>query len=321
MNETMNAQGKSYALTASYDGAVAWNSAERKQRTKVPVKEDDGVHPNIYKGLFYRKLTPLECERLQTVPDNYTLVVDEAGKQLVSDTQRRKMIGNGWTKEVITHILSTVPFSVHKHDEGLSMTTQKKKIFTSVLDKNGAVIEIKTIDEALFAEAVNNLEFSKQLAKYQDIKARRAQVKEYDKQLGACLDKLKANMLDYMTANNMQNVNIEGVGTVYQTKKVRYNVADFSIIATLIVNEVVRCQKENIDITDAFSLLTRGISQTNTRDYLEKLAITSLENHPFPEADDRTKLPHEEQVLERVKELAANYGFSIFEDLDVGVRK
>ncbi len=44
----------------------------------------------------YRKLTPIECERLQTVPDNYT--------NHVSNTQRYKMIGNGWTVDVITHI-------------------------------------------------------------------------------------------------------------------------------------------------------------------------------------------------------------------------
>ena len=44
-----------------------------------------------------RKLTPIECERLQTVPDNYTACV--------SDTQRYKMLGNGWTIEVIVHIL------------------------------------------------------------------------------------------------------------------------------------------------------------------------------------------------------------------------
>jgi len=45
-----------------------------------------------------RRLTPLECERLQTVPDNYTASV--------SRTQRYKMIGNGWTVDVIAHILS-----------------------------------------------------------------------------------------------------------------------------------------------------------------------------------------------------------------------
>ena len=45
-----------------------------------------------------RRLTPLECERLQTVPDNYT--------ESVSRTQRYKMIGNGWTVDVIAHIFS-----------------------------------------------------------------------------------------------------------------------------------------------------------------------------------------------------------------------
>ena len=47
--------------------------------------------------VYWRKLTPIECERLQTVPDNYT--------NHVSNTQRYKMLGNGWTIEVIAHIL------------------------------------------------------------------------------------------------------------------------------------------------------------------------------------------------------------------------
>ncbi len=50
--------------------------------------------------LHWRKLTPLECERLQTVPDNYT--------EGVSNTQRYKMLGNGWTVEVIKHILGNM---------------------------------------------------------------------------------------------------------------------------------------------------------------------------------------------------------------------
>ena len=50
--------------------------------------------------LRYRKLTPIECERLQTVPDNYT--------QGVSNTQRYKMLGNGWTVDVIAHILKNI---------------------------------------------------------------------------------------------------------------------------------------------------------------------------------------------------------------------
>jgi len=51
-------------------------------------------------GLTYRKLTPIECERLQTVPDNYT--------EGVSNTQRYRMLGNGWTVDVISHILKNI---------------------------------------------------------------------------------------------------------------------------------------------------------------------------------------------------------------------
>lgn len=55
-----------------------------------PIKLNDGYY-------IIRKLTPIECERLQTMPDNYT-----AG---ISNTQRYKCLGNGWTAEVIMHIL------------------------------------------------------------------------------------------------------------------------------------------------------------------------------------------------------------------------
>lgn len=46
-------------------------------------------------------LTPIECERLQTLPDYYT-----AG---VSNTQRYKLLGNAWTVDVIAHILKNFP--------------------------------------------------------------------------------------------------------------------------------------------------------------------------------------------------------------------
>ena len=51
----------------------------------------------LVENMSWRKLTPLECERLQTVPDGYT--------EGVSNTQRYKMLGNGWTVDVIAHIL------------------------------------------------------------------------------------------------------------------------------------------------------------------------------------------------------------------------
>jgi site-specific DNA-cytosine methylase len=59
-------------------------------------------------GYYYRKLTPLECERLQTLPDHYSLIVDADGKQLVSNSQRYKAIGNGWSIDVIVHLLKAL---------------------------------------------------------------------------------------------------------------------------------------------------------------------------------------------------------------------
>ena len=189
-SDKMTKDGKAYCLTARYQGAVWWNSIQRKQRTMVKVDkpiskyglkqvgvanlnghdllkrvyssegksptlnahgggntepkvalEQFKINPEIVsnyvpdlKGAVcdpynkriikgdkstalrtnssngntwvndekhsWRKLTPLECERLQTVPDNYT--------QGVSNTQRYKMIGNGWTVDVIAHILKNI---------------------------------------------------------------------------------------------------------------------------------------------------------------------------------------------------------------------
>lgn len=50
---------------------------------------------------YIRKLTPVECERLQTLPDGYT--------EGVSEPNRYKCLGNGWTVDVIAHILSYLP--------------------------------------------------------------------------------------------------------------------------------------------------------------------------------------------------------------------
>lgn len=50
---------------------------------------------------YIRKLTPTECERLQTVPDGYTAYV--------SNAQRYKMLGNGFTAAMIAHILKHIP--------------------------------------------------------------------------------------------------------------------------------------------------------------------------------------------------------------------
>ena len=176
-NEAMtNKLGKSHCITARYNGAVWWNSIQRKQRTMVQVGEADNIKgfdsikriysPNgkaptlttmqgghrepkvaigrivnrrldehgvrkdnqldlpftnqlevsdkdksnclttftkdnvLVEGMQWRKLTPVECERLQTVPDNYT--------NHVSNSQRYKMLGNGWTVDVIAHIMKGI---------------------------------------------------------------------------------------------------------------------------------------------------------------------------------------------------------------------
>ncbi|MCM1222402.1 MAG: DNA cytosine methyltransferase [Lachnospiraceae bacterium] len=128
-------QEKSYCMTASYDGAIFKNTLERKQRTMVavPIRIGEygkggqgqriysvqgksvtlsangggqGAKTGLYKidlpdgDYIIRKLTPVEAERLQTLPDNYT-----AG---ISNTQRYKCIGNAWTVDVISHILGGI---------------------------------------------------------------------------------------------------------------------------------------------------------------------------------------------------------------------
>lgn len=62
--------------------------------------EYDKYFANIkFSDDYLRIPTPLECERLQTVPDNYTNVG-------LLDSHRYKMLGNGWTVDVIAHIFS-----------------------------------------------------------------------------------------------------------------------------------------------------------------------------------------------------------------------
>jgi DNA (cytosine-5)-methyltransferase 3A len=73
-----------------------------------------GAKTGLYKinlpdgDYIVRKLSPIEAERCQTLPDSYTTYgVDDNGKTVnISNTQRYRGIGNGWTVDVITHILS-----------------------------------------------------------------------------------------------------------------------------------------------------------------------------------------------------------------------
>lgn len=87
-NRIMNPDFKCHTLTC-----VSGGNQQKKVLVKLYGKYGDFTYAA-------RKLTPLEYERLQTLPDHYT-----AG---VSDTARYSAIGNGWTVDVIAHILSHI---------------------------------------------------------------------------------------------------------------------------------------------------------------------------------------------------------------------
>ena len=85
-----------------------YNIYSEKGKSATVMASGGGLSPcgqGVYKinlpdgDYVIRSLTPLECERLQTLPDNYT----DKG---ISKTQRYRCIGNGWTVEVIAHIFS-----------------------------------------------------------------------------------------------------------------------------------------------------------------------------------------------------------------------
>jgi len=125
-------EGKSSCLTANMHKGVPYNVLlDRRPRENVfqinPSKKAGGKQPHIQDRIYHingkcvaltaayariinigstepyyiRKLTPIECERLQTLPDNYT-----AG---VSNSQRYKMLGNGWTVDAICEFFKHIP--------------------------------------------------------------------------------------------------------------------------------------------------------------------------------------------------------------------
>ena len=85
-NNNMKSDGKSCTLTL-HSGA----SSQRKGQKVIELNNNKPV---------IRRLTPLECERLQTIKDNYT--------QGISDSQRYKCLGNGWTIDIISHIFNYI---------------------------------------------------------------------------------------------------------------------------------------------------------------------------------------------------------------------
>lgn len=91
-NRIYSIRGKSVCLQSQ-----AWGGGAKTGLYKIDLPDGDYI---------IRKLTPVEAERLQTLPDNYT--------EGISNTQRYKCIGNGWTVDVIVHILKYLAESEDK---------------------------------------------------------------------------------------------------------------------------------------------------------------------------------------------------------------
>jgi site-specific DNA-cytosine methylase len=127
IDERMTSKGKAFCLDASYfKGSSQKHSIEKKVRTQVKLgyvgnggsNNQGGQAYRVYSpegksvtlgssgaGLIkieeqFRKLTPIECERLQGLPDNYT--------EGISNTQRYKCLGNAFNVDVICFILSFI---------------------------------------------------------------------------------------------------------------------------------------------------------------------------------------------------------------------
>lgn len=96
----VTAPGKSMPVYEVRNGRIAVKGKE------YPIKLADGFY-------IIRKLTVTECMRLQTVPESYVFPV--------SDTQAYKMLGNGWTVDVIVHIMSHFTGLTEEPVEVLSM--------------------------------------------------------------------------------------------------------------------------------------------------------------------------------------------------------
>lgn len=88
--------------TTAIEGKIGQRDRVHGINNKIPtLTATDYKQPKqVLVDNILRKVTPLEFERLQTVPDDYT--------DCVSDTQRYKMLGNGWTVDVIAHIFSFI---------------------------------------------------------------------------------------------------------------------------------------------------------------------------------------------------------------------
>jgi DNA (cytosine-5)-methyltransferase 3A len=97
---TMRDNGVVVSWDTSGKGNYSQQNRARRTNVKMNTLPSSGNDKNnIYLGgTYYRKIHPIEAERLQTLPDNYTACIK-------SDIKRTELCGNGWTVDVIAHIL------------------------------------------------------------------------------------------------------------------------------------------------------------------------------------------------------------------------
>lgn len=109
----LNPKAIEYMNRQVKDGRTHWDF---KHHSDIRNDKSTAVVANFFKGVPYnvfkdwdciRKFHPIECERLQTLPDNYT--------EGISNTQRYKCIGNGWTVDVIAHIFKECKYQVNEN--------------------------------------------------------------------------------------------------------------------------------------------------------------------------------------------------------------
>lgn len=119
-----------YLNPDGYRSSNEVHKLETKCATLTCDGKGGGLVKKIYQDDKIRYLTPVEYERLQTMPDHYT-----AG---ISNTQRYNCLGNGWTAEVIIHILNGILKDIPK-DEKILVLSMYDGIGTGryCLDKMG----------------------------------------------------------------------------------------------------------------------------------------------------------------------------------------
>lgn len=114
-------------MAAKKEGTLAFKKAwanvrtlDQKSRALTTAQNisNSGATNIKYSDTEYYILTPVECERLQTLPDNYT--------EGVSNTQRYKAVGNGWTVDVIAHIMGYLKAALEEGREPVQLMERER---------------------------------------------------------------------------------------------------------------------------------------------------------------------------------------------------